>query len=778
MGRKQTPYSTLRRSRASRARRNVSWDLQHQLSSSEEDDQVQRRTSPPPPPDVPQTVSQSTNASTRNPPHVPSFLNSAARSIPPLNLSRISLRRVHPACRDKSSVNTQGEPGLGAVPSADVSPSYSPTPEDVATTQPDSPSGCPPGGIPEDPGPDFPEPAPPGPPDVPVPVAADQPIPDASVMRKFLALTYCRGVSLANGNAMWEFFRENVTALHECKLEAAFTGKDLPCFKTIRRRTGFDLPPILLSCSHRDLTTGDIVRVDDVATFPKKKFQDRQRYKLLSEVTSVSLKDLVKFHTRIHPDMNPSQHPITISIDGVPESKSGGLTFDVFSVRFSGCRNIYPVRIVKTQKGAKVGFANFVNPVIAEIIECGLSVDYIVADAPMRAKILGMKQHGSYQGCGKCAAAANCIKVSDESNATVRVWPASTFGHRPRTRASIEASAVLRAQAGVPDVAGIVTRSPFLDLPDFDLPRKVGTDYMHNIAKGNTLRFLELVTDAGSTRSSACKEETVRATAISASLRKVRLPREFQRRTRDINLHTAKASELRNMAMILFPCIGKLMRIDSHLRCLWYLYAFICRALILPDDEFANVDKPALRASMRTFYAGYEKEFGLHHCTFNLHEFTHMVDSREDGELTAFSAFPFESSYAPFVNSYHAGTMSTAKSAINNTYGRLVTDVTHRCKKRMYIAPKVTAASDDTIVYTSGYQFHRVLRVQGRSLICSPITVRDFEPAADVDFGSVGVFVYGDTSDDECVLLRSDVKGKGCIVLNVLVAIAANLLLE
>jgi hypothetical protein len=90
---------------------------------------------------------------------------------------------------------------------------------------------------------------------------------------------------------------------------------------------------------------------------------------------------------------------VDISIDGVPETKSGGsgISLTMVCLRFFGCRKVWPWHIIrKTEKGYRLDVETVLRPIVKSLNDLGVTVEVLVADAPMRAFARNQKTHAGY----------------------------------------------------------------------------------------------------------------------------------------------------------------------------------------------------------------------------------------------------------------------------------------------------------------------------------------------------------------------------------------------
>lgn len=130
--------------------------------------------------------------------------------------------------------------------------------------------------------------------------------------------------------------------------------------------------------------------------YPRQKFKRRNIWDLQWDITKVRIEDVIAIHKRLHPD-GVQCRTVTLADDDVPESNSTKVSFQVVSLRFKGCRNIYPIRLVRPV-GSKPSLEEVYREIITELNDLDMRVDSIVADAPKRAKLRRTKQFNARYG--------------------------------------------------------------------------------------------------------------------------------------------------------------------------------------------------------------------------------------------------------------------------------------------------------------------------------------------------------------------------------------------
>ena len=101
-------------------------------------------------------------------------------------------------------------------------------------------------------------------------------------------------------------------------------------------------------------------------------------------------------------------HSVVMSIDGVNETNSSSRSLQVVTIRFEGCKEIYPVVISRPeifQKVAmKLNFETYIASLLEQLRDNDIRLEKLVLDAPERAACRKQKQHGGYYSCDVCEA--------------------------------------------------------------------------------------------------------------------------------------------------------------------------------------------------------------------------------------------------------------------------------------------------------------------------------------------------------------------------------------
>ncbi len=529
----------------------------------------------------------------------------------------------------------------------------------------------------------------------------------------------------------------------------------LPSFKSMRLRVEKFIPKISVAVTALD-GNGERVELAPRSTYPKTIIRNRDltvQYTLFY----VSLKDVWEWHVRAHPKKTPNQlsRQFDMSLDGVPESRSSGLSIDIVSIRFINCSNIYSVAILQpARKRLGNKDAIVLKPFLDDLAESGLTVRYVIGDAPKRASMQGLKSHAAKAGCPYCYA-----------KKTTGYYPASTVNARRRTDEELRE----RAQAiadGHPAEEDDGIREPSLlrNIPDFDLIHHVPSESMHLMFLGVVRKMLKLMyKQVGVTNKFARYRAEFRPVSLEPLNRELARAKglsRFSRRPRDFDSAVYKAEEYRNLVLAFWPAVLKTCPLGT--RQAWLRTVYCARACSLPNDLYDNLKAETDYGArdLRKWYIEFEEAFGLEACSHNVHVFHHLDLVRALGPLSKTSASKYEDHYALVKTSYKPGTMSKGKQALESLY--LAQASGHFCAKRRKVRMAVTSKIDDRYVYLRDGRMIVLTEVGPRGRIVGRrVPLKNVDGVLEEgDLADVLVFrANADVSDESVTARASDVLG-------------------
>ena len=369
---------------------------------------------------------------------------------------------------------------------------------------------------------------------------------------------------------------------------------------------------------------------------------------------------------------------------------------------------------------------------------------------------------------------------------TKTVWPANTRHGQPRTTHAV--LAILDDMESNPTLPkkekkGIVSKSPFLDLPYFDFVLDIPVDYMHTACLGVVKKLIELCFTVGEVRPRVTTRKLSSPAHFNECMATVQVPREFSRRGRSLDFSVLKAQEFRNIILFFFPfIIASFSPGDKEIK-LWLLLAYSLRACILPTDETLPINFNVIGQCTDNFYILYEKLFGSTNCTYNTHVLcSHILDMRKNNNsLTYTSCFGFENFYSSMRRSYVPGTSSPLKQILSKTFLHRIVS-THHCQTPIYFSSKDTHLQCNSLIYkfvNDEYHLFYVNSIEDDTLICSSLGKHEHQfQGCSLNWSKIGVFKTGAISNDSISVSKNSVHGKIIRVSNLLITCPNNVLRE
>ena len=138
-------------------------------------------------------------------------------------------------------------------------------------------------------------------------------------------------------------------------------------------------------------------------------------------------------------------------------------------------------------------------------------------------------------------------KLSTQTNI---VWPSNSKNGELRTREAVQEvysklSTGLKCNQDVRK--GINGVSELYNYPGFDYINSIPTEYMHSICIGLVKRLLELTFNVGKNRYRITTRKLSPPAKYNYEMKSQKVPREFSRRSRNLDFGVLKAQEMRNI---------------------------------------------------------------------------------------------------------------------------------------------------------------------------------------------------------------------------------------
>ncbi len=462
----------------------------------------------------------------------------------------------------------------------------------------------------------------------------------------------------------------------------------LPSFRQMRRKAIANAPQVLIDvcCMER---TGEEFFFHRQKAYPRKAIKEK-KLTMIYALYYVSVERTYEWHAACHPSRVNLPRQFDVSIDGVPESKSSGLSIEVLSIRFMGCKNVYTIGILQpSRKGMQNKDSVTMKHFLDELEKSDFEVRFVIADAPKRSSLRGLKSHAANFSCPYCHA----CKVDGH-------YPSNTFRQAPRSDSEIRRVAELVENGRVTNSEGVKCRSILNNVKGLDLVNDIPAEPMHLVWLGIVRKMIKLMYKQKTVTTSKYWKSVSfiqsPESSINAELHKCKGLPEHNRRPRDLDTTVWKAEEYRNLVLVFWPAVAATA--PSATKTVWLLTVYIVRAFSLPDVFYEKLNRDELETNLlRRWYVAYEAAFKAANCTHNTHLFTHLDRVRKCGPLSETSAMLYEDHYAVVKKNYKAGTAALGSQALTTTY--LAQMNGHPCLPRRKLSLASTDKVESRFVY-------------------------------------------------------------------------------
>uniref|UniRef100_A0A7M5XCB6 Uncharacterized protein n=3 Tax=Clytia hemisphaerica TaxID=252671 RepID=A0A7M5XCB6_9CNID len=272
---------------------------------------------------------------------------------------------------------------------------------------------------------------------------------------------------------------------------------------------------------------------------------------------------------------------------------------------------------------------------LKSILLCG------TLDMPAKASALNFQQFNSFYGCPKCLQSGETVKTNKNGNVRAFPFDESNPTGPHRTHAGTIKHAIESANSdSLVHVKGVKGPSPLILLPEHDIIRGMGIDYMHAVLLGVTKLIMSLWFDGSHKSESYSVYQSL--PSIENRLVSLKPPNYISRAPRTIksNLGYWKASEFRSFLLYYFvPVMSNLLPsiYFEHFYLLAHAVHLLLKSKITPDDIVTA------RRFIFLFCSTFDKLYPRRYMTINIHSLNHLPQTvLELGPLYVYSLFSFE----------------------------------------------------------------------------------------------------------------------------------------
>jgi len=336
---------------------------------------------------------------------------------------------------------------------------------------------------------------------------------------------------------------------------------------------------------------------------------------------------------------------ISISIDGLPKSKSNNKHFWPLQASVDQCCDSRPFLICIYYGSTKPSDTNFLGKAIHELqlLEVNgivfknshyrFRVSKILADAPARSFIKGIKNHNSYNGCERCVNEGEWLGRVIFPKLHTRKRTDCDFRNKedPDHHSSDSLFSTLEI--------GLVTQVPL--------------DYQHLVCLGVTRKLIRHWVKGKLPHRIRHKDVEILSKRL-LDCRKL-FPVEFQRKPRSLTeIDHFKASEFRTLLLYTGPVIFK--GIISPEKYNHFLLLHLALFILL-SDKANNAEWNGLANTLLLeFVEKCKSIYGLEYLVYNVHNLIHLTDDAIlFGSLDNISCFKYENNMQVIKKLVHSG---------------------------------------------------------------------------------------------------------------------------
>ncbi|XP_058461975.1 uncharacterized protein LOC131436976 [Malaya genurostris] len=277
------------------------------------------------------------------------------------------------------------------------------------------------------------------------------------------------------------------------------------------------------------------------------------------------------------------------------------------------------LRILK--KGISIGNQNYTVSLLQNCV-----------DSVARCKVLCMKQYNGDYGCTMCLHPG---KATDAS--PIRYYPSQRY---PKSDDATTRKMMDEVQFTGQEVHGILNKSVFVALPEFDIIISHPPDYMHAVLLGVMKQLWASLTESENHK--APFYVGLRMKDIEKRFLSFRPPSSFPRYPRSLNqVKKFKANEWEAMLLhYIYPSLYKIL--PDHL--LNHIMLLSSTIFLLLDPNLSEEMINWCDKKLKLFGCQFEAIYGIGRMTYNVHLMSHLAETvRNLGALYNSSLFPYES---------------------------------------------------------------------------------------------------------------------------------------
>lgn len=302
--------------------------------------------------------------------------------------------------------------------------------------------------------------------------------------------------------------------------------------------------------------------------------------------------------------------------------------------------------LVALHYGEKPSMDRYMLPIISEMQELHKSgicvkidgnmrnlkpcIALCVLDLPAKHALTHMKSYNGRFGCGIC---------ESEGELVGRVIRFTENGTNGPIRTAEQTLIYMQSPAVI---KGVQSMSPMVGVPEFDIIRGFGMDYMHSVCLGIVKKIISIWTDSKNSNEDYYLSEQ-KLNAVNQHISKIKLCSFFTRKPRSITeFSTFKANEARTFLLYLFYPTFKFLKILPS-KYVFHMQLLSSAIYKLLGTNITYQTLTEVENDLRYFVNKYEMWYSKSNVVMNLHLLAHICWAvRNNGPLWAQSAFSYE----------------------------------------------------------------------------------------------------------------------------------------
>uniref|UniRef100_A0ABD2WAA5 DUF4218 domain-containing protein n=1 Tax=Trichogramma kaykai TaxID=54128 RepID=A0ABD2WAA5_9HYME len=260
-------------------------------------------------------------------------------------------------------------------------------------------------------------------------------------------------------------------------------------------------------------------------------------------------------------------------------------------------------------------------------------------DTPCRCSLLNMKQFNGNYGCTFCYHPSEQVDSVRKYPLNGKFYPLRSHENIIQDMLSTRIRDEQTGKVKIQEVTGVKGPSALMNLKYFDLADGMSPDSMHAVYLGVSKQITEII--LSSSKEPYYVGSPNQLAAIDHRLLSIKTPKCITRTVRSVQKRSLwKASEWRSWLLYYcLPCLSGILSPKYFI----IISKVVSGIEILQRDSIGYDDVKFANKLLVEFIIEFEKEFGKHNITYNVHLLLHIARSVQNmGPLQVQNAFCFE----------------------------------------------------------------------------------------------------------------------------------------